>query len=211
LTDVLSGTTPDLTEQEVAARIGAGMLTRGIEPVVLLGAGRSRLHHRHPLPGPVPIGDRAMFVLCGRRNGMISNATRWVRFGPARPEEADAMARIAEVEADFFDATTPGTTIGAAWSAGVRGYERHGFAADEWRNHHQGGAAGYFGRDPLGLPDVTDVIQVHQPFAWNPSGPGAKIEDTVLTTATGIEVLTTDPRWPTAEVGGRRRPIELEL
>jgi Xaa-Pro aminopeptidase len=46
-------------------------------------------------------------------------------------------------------------------------------------------------------------------LAWNPSLPGAKIEDTVLTTDAGIEVLTADPAWPTVTVDGRARPDVL--
>jgi hypothetical protein len=32
----------------------------------------------------------------------------------------------------------------------------------------------------------------------------------VLVRGDGIEVLTVDPRWPTARVAGRDRPIELD-
>jgi hypothetical protein len=45
-----------------------------------------------------------------------------------------------------------------------------------------------------------------QAFAWNPTGQGAKVEDTVLLTDAGLEVLTVDPDWPTRHVAGRRRP-----
>ena len=53
-------------------------------------------------------------------------------------------------------------------------------------------------------------MQVDQAFAWNPTAPGAKVEDTVLVRADGIEVLTVDPRWPTTRVAGLDRPIELD-
>lgn len=36
--------------------------------------------------------------------------------------------------------------------------------------------------------------------------PGAKTEDTVVTTATGIEVLTVDPAWPMLEGPAGPRP-----
>jgi hypothetical protein len=48
-------------------------------------------------------------------------------------------------------------------------------------------------------------------LAWNPSLPGSKIEDTILRTAEGLEVLTVDPAWPTVEVDGRARPDLLIL
>ncbi|WP_436408508.1 M24 family metallopeptidase [Agromyces chitinivorans] len=210
LTDAAAGAHPEQSERDVAAALAAGLAARGIDPLVTLVAGRSRLAHRHPLPTAAPVGDRAMLVVCGRRHGLIANATRWVRFGAARPEEADAEQRILAVESAFLDATVPGATLGDAFATGIAAYGANGFDPDEWRTHHQGGAAGYAGRDPRAVPGIADVVQAGQAFAWNPTAPGAKVEDTVLVGADGIERLTHDPRWPTAQVAGRIRPIELQ-
>ncbi|WP_448809076.1 M24 family metallopeptidase [Agromyces bauzanensis] len=210
LTDAAIEADPADAERDVAARLAAGLVSRGIDPLVTLVAGRSRLAYRHPLPTAATLGDRAMLVACGRRHGLIANATRWVRFGPAGPAEADAERRIHAVEAAFFDATRPGATLGDAFRAGIAAYARHGFDAEEWRRHHQGGAAGYAGRDPRGTPAVADVVQLGQAFAWNPSAPGTKVEDTVLVAEGATEVLTVDPRWPTTRLGGLDRPIELD-
>ena len=209
LTDAAAAARPTDAERDVAARLAADLVARGIDPLVTLVAGRSRLAHRHPLPTAAPIGDRAMLVVCGRRNGLIANATRWVRWG-ASPSEADAARRILDVEAAFLAGTWVGATVGEAFAAGIAAYGRAGFDPGEWRRHHQGGAAGYAGRDPRGTPAVTDPVQVDQAFAWNPTAPGAKVEDTVLVRADGIEVLTVDPRWPTTRVGGLDRPVELD-
>jgi hypothetical protein len=210
VTDVLGAARSIRSERDIATALGAGLIVRGIDPLVLLVAGRDRLGYRHPLPTGAPLGDRAMVVVCGRRDGLIANLTRWVRFGPARPHEADAEERIREVEAAFFTATTAGATLGEAFAAGAVSYGANGFDPNEWRNHHQGGAAGYNGRDPRATPGATDPIQLGQAFAWNPTAPGAKIEDTVLLTADGIEVITADDRWPAVTVGGIRRPVELQ-
>jgi Xaa-Pro aminopeptidase len=219
LTDAATTADPVDTERDVAARIATDLVARGIDPLVTLVASRSRLAHRHPLPTAARLGDRAMLVVCGRRHGLIANATRWVRWsrnagGSAADADADAPAdaerRIHAVEAAFFAGTTIGATIGEAFNAGIAAYAAHGFAPDEWRRHHQGGATGYVGRDPRGAPSVTDVVQPDHAFAWNPSAPGAKVEDTVLVRASGVEVLTLDPRWPTAAAAGLDRPIELD-
>ncbi|HEU0180966.1 MAG TPA: M24 family metallopeptidase [Agromyces mariniharenae] len=210
LTDAALAAVPSDPERAVAARLAGDLAARGIDPLVTLVAGGSRLAHRHPLPTDAALGDRAMLVVCGRRHGLIANATRWVRFGPADPAETDAAGRILEVEAAFLDATRPGATLGEVFAAGTAAYAANGFDADEWRRHHQGGAAGYAGRDPRAVPGITDVVQEGQAFAWNPTAPEAKVEDTVLLGASGFEVLTIDPRWPTTRVAGRERPIELE-
>jgi hypothetical protein len=50
------------------------------------------------------------------------------------------------------------------------------------------------------------VIQPRNAMAWNPSLPGSKIEDTVVVSDQGLEILTVDPRWPVFQVEGRARP-----
>ncbi|MRX42240.1 M24 family metallopeptidase [Agromyces sp. Q22] len=209
MTDAALAASPADSELAVAARLSGDLAARGIDPLVTLVAGRSRLAHRHPLPTDAPLGDRAMLVVCGRRHGLIANATRWVRFGPGDPAESDATRRILEVEAAFLAATVPGASLADAFAAGTAAYARHGFDPHEWTRHHQGGAAGYAGRDPRVVPGTPDVVQLGQPFAWNPTAVGAKVEDTVLVGADGIEVLTHDPRWPAVAVAGRDRPAEL--
>jgi hypothetical protein len=47
-------------------------------------------------------------------------------------------------------------------------------------------------------------------LAWNPSLPGAKVEDTFLLAKQGLENLTLDPAWPMTSVDGRPRPMVLE-
>jgi Xaa-Pro aminopeptidase len=213
LTDVLSAADPGRSEIAVTAAVGARLLEQGIDPLVLLAAGRSRLGNRHPLPTTAPLGDRAMVVVCARRHGLIANLTRWVRFGEPNPAETDATARILEVEAAYFTATRPGAAVSEVLERGSAAYGAHGFADDEWRRHHQGGPAGYNGRDPRAVAGLPDRVQAGQAFAWNPSAPGAKVEDTVLigSEPRSLEVLTVDPRWPSTLVHGVARPTELIL
>ncbi|WJM16227.1 M24 family metallopeptidase [Microbacterium arborescens] len=201
LTDVAAGLSPATSERTAASALAAELVERGIDPLVLLVAGHARLPHRHPLPTEAALGDRAMLVVCGRRHGLIANATRWV--GAAGADDD----RILAVEAAFFSATRPGTRLDEAFRAGCRGYAQAGFAPDEWERHHQGGPTGYAGRDPRATAETRDIVRSPHAFAWNPSAPGAKVEDTVLVSDAGVEVLTVDPRWPTTTVGGLARPV----
>ncbi|GAB2601721.1 M24 family metallopeptidase [Kocuria himachalensis] len=210
LTGALGRATPRTTERELAAGLTAELVRAGAEPLVVLCGGVDRLPHRHPLPTAGPLGRRAMAVVCARRGGLIANVTRWVRFGPADPAETDAEARIAEVEADVLDALRPGLPLADLLPVLRRSYPRHGFDAGEWTRHHQGGPAGYAGRDPRLAPGVPDRVHEHQAFTWNPSAPGAKIEDTVLLGPDGVRPLSVDPEWPVLRVRGRDRPAVLE-
>ena len=209
MTDVLTAATPETTEFQLVSDLAARIVAAGAEPLVLLCNGASRSDFRHPLATHSPIGRRAMAVVCARRNGLVANVTRWVAFDAGTPQELDAEARIAAVEADIFRATVPGARLNGIFAEIKLAYARHGFGEDQWTLHHQGGPAGYAGRDPRVTAEATDTVVLNQPFTWNPSGPGVKIEDTVLLTDSGVRVLTTDDRWPTTDVDGRRRPLTL--
>jgi hypothetical protein len=211
MTDVLSAARPDTTEFGLVSALAARVVAAGAEPLVLLCNGSSRSAFRHPLATHSPLGRRAMAVVCARRDGLVANITRWVRFDAGTPEERDAEARIAAVEADIFDATVPGARLDRIFAEIQAAYVRHGFGADQWEQHHQGGPAGYAGRDPRVTQAATDVVVLDQAFTWNPSGPGVKIEDTVQLTDSGLRILTVDPRWPVATVNGLDRPVTLQL
>jgi hypothetical protein len=199
LTDALAGAHPERTEQEAASAVAAGLTARGIDPLVVLVSGAERWGFRHPLPTSTPLGERAMVVVCGRRHGLIANATRWI--GASVDDEP-----ILAVERAFLDASVPGARLDEAFAAGCAAYASAGFDVDEWRRHHQGGPTGYAGRDPRATASTADLIVENQAFSWNPTAPGVKVEDTLLRTAEGWEVLTVDERWPTVEHEGLRRP-----
>lgn len=191
---------PEWSERDAASAVAAELVSRGIDPLVVLVTGASRVSYRHPLPTDALLGERAMLVVCGRRHGLIANATRWI--GAAVDEEP-----ILAVERAFLDASVPGARLDQAFAAGCSAYGRFGFDSGEWRRHHQGGPAGYAGRDPRATASTLDVLVENQAFAWNPSAPGVKVEDTMLRTAEGWQVLTVDERWPSVEYEGLRRPI----
>ncbi len=211
MTDVLSTARPDTTEFELVSTLAARVVATGAEPLVLLCNGSSRSEFRHPLATHSPLGRRAMAVVCARRDGLVANITRWIRFDAGTPEERDAEVRIAAVEADIFDATVPGARLDRIFAEIQSAYARHGFGAEQWELHHQGGPAGYAGRDPRVTAAATDTVVMNQAFTWNPSGPAVKIEDTVQLTESGLQVLTVDQRWPTTTVNGLERPDTLQL
>ncbi|WP_242682022.1 M24 family metallopeptidase [Herbiconiux sp. SYSU D00978] len=210
VTDVLLEASPAQTERALASVLAGRVVAAGADPLVVLVSGADRLGYRHPLPTSAPLGRRAMVVVCARRHGMIANITRWVTFERPSQNELTAERAILNVEAAAFDATRPGLRLDVPFDALRAAYPRFGFAEDEWERHHQGGPAGYFGRDPRATPAARELIVERQAFAWNPSAPGTKVEDTVLVTGDDVEVLTVDPRWPTVQHRGRARPVALD-
>jgi Xaa-Pro aminopeptidase len=208
MSTVLSEAHPDLAERELAARLAGAVVAAGAEPAVLLVAGAARGGIQHPLPTGSPLGRRAMAVITGRRHGLHASLSRWVSFGEPEP---DAQRAIREVEADVFAATRPGRPLRDVLDDIRAAYARHGLGEDAWLRHHQGGPAGYLGRDPKVVPGLPGEVVAGQAFAWNPWAPGAKIEDTVVVDDDRIQVLTTDPDWPTTDVRGLARPLDLDL
>ena len=211
LTDACHELDPVASEHAAAARAAAALVSRGIDPIVLLVAGEERLPvHRHPLPTGAQVGSLAMIVVCARRHGLVASLTRLVSFEPLRPAVGDAYARLARVDATFNRATVPGARVGDVFRAGAAAYAEHGFEREEWRLHHQGGPTGYEPRDYLADAGSDARVEPGQAFAWNPSAPSVKVEDTVLAREDGPEILTVDPRWPTILADGLPRPGVLE-
>lgn len=211
LTEAILSLAPGQTEHAAAGAVARACGERALDPVVLLVAGDSRLpFHRHPLPTAQPLGRLAMLVACARRGGLIASLTRFVSFGDLDPVLRDAQERLLQVDVAFNASTRPRARVGEVFAAGVRAYAEYGFEPEEWRLHHQGGPTGYEPRDYLATAATEPCVVPHQAFAWNPSVPSLKCEDTIVATAELPEVLTVDPAWPTATVDGLARPLVLE-
>jgi Xaa-Pro aminopeptidase len=212
LTATLQSLRPEMTEARVAAIAAEELVGRDMWPVVILVGGARRLPvYRHPAPrADEPIGERAMVVVCARRHGLIVNLTRFVCFRPPTDGERAAGAAVAHVEAAAFNASTAGTTLGDIYRVIAAAYVRVGFAGAD-ADHHQGGLAGYRTREEIATPGSVTPISEGSALAWNPSLPGTKLEDTVVVTPDGLEILSVDPDWPTVTVDGRARPDVLAL
>jgi Xaa-Pro dipeptidase len=196
---------PGETEREVARRASDALAARRIHPVVMLVAADERLQKfRHPVPTERRWERVLMVVVCARRAGLIASLTRVVCVGDVPEEMKRRTLAAARVNARLLAATRPGAAGSELYSVAARAYAEEGFEGEQ-RLHHQGGAAGYRTRDWVAHPACAETVQLDQAFAWNPSITGAKVEETCITTADGVEVLTTSPVWPqiSVEVEGR--------
>ena len=198
---------PGQSEHAIAAALGAALLEREVWPAVLQVASDERvLAYRHVLPTVKRLAAYAFLSFCGRRDGLICSMTRLVHFG-ALPDELRRKQDVAaRVDSALLAATQPGARGSDAFAAAVRAYADGGYP-DEWRNHHQGGAAGYEPREWVATPSCDEVIGDRQAFAWNPTVQGTKSEDTVILDG-GVRVLTTMADWPTL---AGDRPAILEV
>ena len=193
---------PGDTEREVAADIRGRLARAGISaPVVLVGGEQRARSYRHCTPTDAELGGYALVSVTAERGGLYASCTRTVAFDPPDwlPERHRAACRV---EATALAATRAvgraGGTAGDVFASIQKAYEAVGWPG-EWRNHHQGGAAGFAGREWIATPTATDRVRLPTGYAWNPTVQGAKSEGTVLIEETGYEPLTVGD-WPTVTV-----------
>ena len=195
--------TPDDTEHAVATELRAALEARGlIAPVVLVGGGNRAQQYRHYTPTGATLGGYALLSVTAHRDGLYASATRTVAFD-APDWLADRHRAAAAVEVSALAATqqaaTDGTTAGDVFSILQEAYAAVDWP-DEWRQHHQGGAAGFAGREWIATPTHTARVFAPMAYAWNPTVQGAKSEGTVLVADDTIEPLTSSDTWPTITV-----------
>jgi Xaa-Pro aminopeptidase len=234
MTEALAKVEPSWTENQVAGAGAQALWSRGIEPTLILVASHERgLKYRHPTARDKKVGDSVMMVFCARAFGLYANLTRFVYFRDLSQAESQAFSDLHQIEERALSATRPGSTLGAVYASLEQAYSSLGHK-NEINLHHQGGSTGYLSREVVATPLVASAAQPNkesaaqpnkvsaaQPnkvsaaqlqietgmaFAWNPSLPGAKVEDTVYLGEQGLEVLTYDSRWPSCEIKGLKRP-----
>ena len=206
MTDVLLEAKPTWTGYQLAGAASERLWGMGIHPALTLVGDEARLPlYRHSTAHSNPIGSRAMLVFCARRHGLYANLTRFVYFRKPSKLELKMNSDVMQIEAEVLAASRVGASLGSVYQKLVAAYQNSGHEHGE-NKHHQGGTCGYGARDAIALPDSRVQIREHNAVAWNPSLVGAKIEDTMVVSSTGIEVLTTDSRWENTTINGILRP-----
>lgn len=216
-------------EADIAARLHAeGAKRRCHVPVCLIAADDRIAKFRHPLPtqGRLLVGEPTsrrvdkyvMVAGCFQREGLVVSMTRFKRLDELPEGIAGGYDRVCAVDAAMQEASQPGKTLGHVFSACQAAYEDFGFGPTEWHNHHQGGLTGYGARTRKAMPNDAALImdplwpQLIEPvlgykvefghaFAWNPSAPGVKSEDTfILLPDGGQEIVSATPQLPAVDL-----------
>ncbi|MBI5094001.1 MAG: hypothetical protein HZB26_16360 [Candidatus Hydrogenedentes bacterium] len=229
MSTTLDATQAGQAEADVAAKlIAEGVKRRCQVPVALVAADERIAKFRHPLPTealliPGALQERTlrgyvMIVGCFIKEGLVASITRFKKVGDIDPTIPGAFARICGVDALMQEASVAGKTLGNVFAVCQKGYADLGFSANEWHNHHQGGATGYAGRTAKGTPGETfpildtrwsqrvkDIagmdVQFGHAFAWNPSAVGVKSEDTFILLPDGKqEIVTATPHLPQVDL-----------
>jgi antitoxin VapB len=191
---------PGQDEFAIEAMAAAELRSRGILPTVLLVAVDERIgKYRHALPAGAALQKYAMVNVVAEKWGMPVAVTRFVHFGPLPEDLRRRLEQTARVNARFQAATVPGKACAEIFEECKAWYAEAGYPG-EWQKHHQGGAIGYDDREYVIYPGIREAVQERQPFAWNPTITGAKVEDTIVAFADRVEVVTRTKDWPVIRV-----------
>jgi Xaa-Pro dipeptidase len=188
----------NMSEHEISGLLDDEVHKQGLNPVVNLIASDERIERfRHPIAVNKRVQRCVMLVICSEFTGLITSMTRFVSFMSLTTEQKKKQQAVVNVDAAVNFSTKPGRTLGEMFQVIQKAYADVGHP-DQWKLHHQGGSAGYNGREAFAEPDSLITVRENQAFAWNPSITGVKSEDTILATTEGIEFLTgVSKDWPT--------------
>ena len=208
LHDTLDALRLGMTEGQVAARLIYEMRRRGaeseaFEPIVGSGANASVIHH---VPGSHPVDTGVLLIDWGARvNGLCSDLTRTFFLGEPDEQMARMYNVVAEAQLAAIAACTPGTT-----GTEVDAAARQVIDAAGWGDQFAHGVGHGLGRDVHERPFMgragtesvleTGMVVTIEPGIYLPGIGGVRIEDDILVTETGPEVLSEalDKRLETA-------------
>lgn len=197
---------PGVREAEVAASVESAIQKQTGQPGIFYARGWAMVQSgpntadagcfNRSTGRPLESGDLALLELATCLNGYWSDLTRTVIVGHGKPEAQRILAVVEEAQKAAVARVAPGVAAGAIDSAARQIIARHGLA--EHFTHGTGHHVGFRYHDPgFGLvPGETQllgpgmVITVEPGIYVREFEAGARIEDNVLVTETGHEVLS---------------------
>lgn len=190
----VADTEHDLAEGLIAAMQAAGADRTEWPPIVASGAHAARPHHRAG-PGPVPPGLLLVDYGC-EVEGYHSDMTRtvWVGNDDPDPQMAAMHAAVLEANEAGIAAVAPGVSAADVDKACREVLAGHGYA--EYFVHSTGHGCGLqIHEAPSVRRESDDVLEpghviTVEPGVYLPGVGGVRIEDMVVVTTTGGEVLT---------------------
>jgi Xaa-Pro aminopeptidase len=196
VTEVCYQLSEGVTENQVAGLLAKNLWEKGIYPVSMLVAADERIaKYSHPQPTNKSANNRILISLAVQRRGLIVSLSRMVSLKSLSYQLLEDLDDLIKIESVYLNGTSVGQLTGELFTKVVNKYQELGYEK-EWEYNDHGGALGYRARDYLVSKDCQEKIKLNQPFAWTPTLPGLKLEDTIVATESGLELITIDDRWP---------------
>jgi Xaa-Pro aminopeptidase len=188
---------PGMTETQLAAEIDYQNRKLGAEApafgTIVAAAERAALPHAHP--GQTKIGPGMLLIDTGAfRAGYASDMTRMVHLGRADSKYKKAYRAVLDAQLAAIDAIKPGVLSSSVDLAARRELKKHGLDKEFIHSTGHGLGLEIHETPRIGRKDKTPLAEgmaiTVEPGVYIEGWGGIRIEDTVLVTANGCEVLT---------------------
>jgi Xaa-Pro aminopeptidase len=209
--EILKDARPGIKEQELAAKIDWRIKSAGFErcsfDTIVASGPNSALPHAHAGERVLQAGDLVVLDFGGVYGGYCVDLTRTVALGKPDAEMARVYQSVLEAQKAAILAVKPGVRAGDIDAAARGTLARHGLA--EAFGHSTGHGLGVeihetprigprreaSGDGPAPPDEAIEpgMVFTIEPGAYLPGWGGVRIEDDVLVTSDGVEVLTNVP------------------
>ena len=194
------------SEREIAAEIESILASCGFEdrafPTIVASGPNSALPHARPSERRLTQDDLILLDFGGVHDGYCVDISRSACVGSVSDEARRLHAAVLEAQQAAIDAVRPGVVASSIDGTARSTLERHGLA--DAFGHSTGHGLGLevheaprIGRvgEPGGDRRVSaGMVFTIEPGVYVPGSGGVRIEDDILVTETGCEVLTKAPR-----------------
>jgi len=199
---VLEHIVPGATEMEVALALEYMARLEGAEAMsfetIVAGGERSALPHGRATMVKIPKRGFVTLDFGVVLNGYCSDMTRTVHMGPARKGEREVYEAVLDAQEAGVAAVRAGVTAESVDSAarsileaaGLAGYFTHSTGHGVGIEIHEGPRLGKKQTQKL----KSGMVITIEPGVYMPGKFGVRIEDTVLVTEHGCEILTPTPK-----------------
>ncbi|MDQ6708303.1 MAG: Xaa-Pro peptidase family protein [Acidobacteriota bacterium] len=193
---------PGMREFELAAEIDYLMRRLGAEgqafDTIVAGGLRTALPHAHPGHDAIQANQLMLIDMGAMQNGYASDMTRMLHVGKAGGRVKEMYRAVLEAQRAALAAVRPGVSAASVDRAARNVLKQAGL--DKTFIHSTGHGLGLEIHEPprVGKKEKTRLEKgmaiTIEPGAYVEGVGGIRIEDTVLVTATGCEILTPTPK-----------------
>jgi Xaa-Pro aminopeptidase len=193
---------PRMRESDLAAELDYQMRRFGAEgpafETIVASGDRTALPHARPTARPIGANEILLIDMGASRDGYASDMTRVLHLGRESRETARMYRAVLEAQLAAIDVVRPGITAGRVDLVARQVLRKHGLARAF--THSTGHGLGLEIHEPprLGRGDKTrleaGMTITIEPGAYIEGFGGIRIEDTVVVTSHGSEVLTPTPK-----------------
>ena len=199
---VLKMIRPGMRESEIAAEFEYQMRRGGAEKpafeTIVAAGPRSALPHAHPTDHRLAVNQLLLIDMGASQAGYASDMTRVVSLGKPKARAKAVYTAVLKAQLAALSAVRDGVTAGAVDRAARQALR--GYRMDTFFIHSTGHGLGLEIHEPprIGKRDKTvlkkGMVITIEPGVYIEGSFGVRIEDTVLVTGQGCEILTPTPK-----------------